>query len=382
MLKILVLADDLTGAAEIGGIAFQFGLSVRIIFEPGMIVTSPEDVIIIDTNTRNLNPDKAFHRIKEIAAGSNFDAFDLVYKKVDSILRGPIVSEIKALLTTYKKKSTILVPSNPSRKRIIRSGKYYIGETPINQTEFRNDPEYPRLSENVNEMILDNSDMISTGENTDNDIERKILIPDITSKNDMEFLVSSLSEEDVLLAGAADFFKTILIIKMKLVRSTTKIPVQKFAIKHFIMGSHSETTRFTLSFLKQREYSYHHLPVTAIDNESEFNEWLIVIMKDMVDKKQIVVSGPVEHIKDRSKNKKILYRLANVAKSMIETSSSGTLFLIEGGETASTICRNMGWTDLQLRYVWNDGVVLLANKHMDIHIAIKPGSYFWPTELF
>ena len=51
MPEILVIADDFTGAAEIGGIAHLFGLSVSIMKEWSDLARHKEDVIIIDTNT-------------------------------------------------------------------------------------------------------------------------------------------------------------------------------------------------------------------------------------------------------------------------------------------------------------------------------------------
>lgn len=106
--KIFVLADDLTGAAEIGGIAFMHGLSVRIAFELNETGLYPEDVIIIDSNSRSLAPEQAFQKVSGIVADLDFSIYHLVFKKVDSILRGPVVSEIKALLNVLKLNSDLI----------------------------------------------------------------------------------------------------------------------------------------------------------------------------------------------------------------------------------------------------------------------------------
>ncbi len=66
MPKILVIADDFTGAAEIGGIAHLFGLSVKMqtgLSGPG---DTTEDVVVIDTNTRSFSPEKAYLLVKSL----------------------------------------------------------------------------------------------------------------------------------------------------------------------------------------------------------------------------------------------------------------------------------------------------------------------------
>ena len=46
--RIFVLADDLSGAAEIGGKAFNFGLSVRLLTEGNRLKEYSDDVVIVD----------------------------------------------------------------------------------------------------------------------------------------------------------------------------------------------------------------------------------------------------------------------------------------------------------------------------------------------
>ena len=155
MPKILVIADDFTGAAEIGGIAHLFGLSVKIQTSHQGPDDRENDVIVIDTNTRSFSPDKAYKILQSKLNELDLSNFDFIYKKVDSVLRGPVTSEVKAILTILNFKKAVLVPANPSKDRTIRNGKYYINNIPIDQTEFRNDPEYPRKSAVVRDLIID-----------------------------------------------------------------------------------------------------------------------------------------------------------------------------------------------------------------------------------
>ena len=109
MPKIFVLADDLTGAAEIGGAAYQCGLSVRIILDTSKLTSQLQDVIILDSNSRNLDPEQAYRHIHQLLTGHDFSGYDFVFMKVDSVMRGPIVSEIRTCMEIMNLERAILV---------------------------------------------------------------------------------------------------------------------------------------------------------------------------------------------------------------------------------------------------------------------------------
>jgi len=382
MPKIFVLADDLTGAAEIGGVAFQYGLTVRLLLEPVENDQYPEDVIIVDSDTRSLSPEQAEMKISAIISRINLQEFGLVFNKVDSILRGPVISGIRSLLRRYDLNRAFLVPANPSRNRTVRGGKYYVDGRTINQTDFRFDPEYPRLSETVSKLIIDNSGVILTGALTDQDTSGKVVVPDITSEDDMHSFVSGLPGEGVLLAGASDFFSDILRLRMNLQPGLVEMPFRKAEFNHFIIGSHAENTKKTIDILTGKNYSVLHLPESAIDNQADYDEWISLVKKELEADRQIVITGPAKKIEDKLKMKEISIRLTKASKIFLEKNPCKTQLFIEGGETASLFFRSMGWLDLQIHQTWDEGgVVLLGTQGSCTHVAIKPGSYRWPDSV-
>ena len=62
---IVVIADDLTGAAEIGGMAWRHGLVAEIQVE--IDLSSPVDLIVVDTDSRSLSPAVAAERVMKVA---------------------------------------------------------------------------------------------------------------------------------------------------------------------------------------------------------------------------------------------------------------------------------------------------------------------------
>ena len=76
MRKALVIADDLSGAAEIAGIGHRYGLPTRLVrerptsFAPGLTV--------IDSDSRSLAPADAARRVSECVPGVDPASFDLI----------------------------------------------------------------------------------------------------------------------------------------------------------------------------------------------------------------------------------------------------------------------------------------------------------------
>src|SRR5690554_2793952 len=108
---IAVIADDFTGAAEIGGIGLRYGLKVVIETEP---FEQPDvDILVIATDTRSLNGEEASAQISRITRDLMKIRPELIFKKIDSALRGNIVEELAAQMKTSGKKRGVIIPANP-----------------------------------------------------------------------------------------------------------------------------------------------------------------------------------------------------------------------------------------------------------------------------
>ena len=91
---IAVIADDFTGAAEIGGIGLRHGLNVIIETRPIPDVNA--DLMVIATDTRSLQAKEAAEHICQITEQLLKLNPKFIFKKLDSVLRGNVVEELKA----------------------------------------------------------------------------------------------------------------------------------------------------------------------------------------------------------------------------------------------------------------------------------------------
>ena len=150
---LTIIADDITGAAEIAGIAHRYGLHTMLtVYKDGMVWPDTDaDILVVATDTRSMDPNGAMCVTARIAHEADRHG-DIIFHKTDSALRGHVVEEIHAIMDSTHYTQALYLPANPSKGRIISHGIYYIaapshgGEhsvmTPIAETPFSFDPEF------------------------------------------------------------------------------------------------------------------------------------------------------------------------------------------------------------------------------------------------
>ena len=107
---IVVIADDITGAAEMGGIALRYDLSV--IVADDLMESDKYEVIVIYTNTRSQAEQQAAEIMASLSAKASKFKPSLFYKKTDSVLRGHVLAEMNAQMKAMNLTKGLLVPIN------------------------------------------------------------------------------------------------------------------------------------------------------------------------------------------------------------------------------------------------------------------------------
>jgi len=136
---IYVIADDLTGANDTGVQFTKKGYNTKVsIFNKQLTIIIPDnlDVFVVDTETRELESKTARKRLKSILEKININKKDVVYKKVDSTLRGNVSDEIEEIMNILKKDICIFSPSYPSHKRMTIGGYLVVDQKPLGLTEY------------------------------------------------------------------------------------------------------------------------------------------------------------------------------------------------------------------------------------------------------
>lgn len=138
------LADDLSGALDAGAAFHLRGRRVRLVSDPGNWTHADDtEVIGVNTETRNAPPAAAAARVGVALARAAETGARLVYKKIDSTLRGPVAAELDALRRALPGHRILFCPANPAAGRTVEDGELRVRGVPVHRTEFARDPVHP-----------------------------------------------------------------------------------------------------------------------------------------------------------------------------------------------------------------------------------------------
>ncbi|MDR2145168.1 MAG: four-carbon acid sugar kinase family protein, partial [Tannerella sp.] len=114
---LTVLADDVTGAAEIAGVCLRYGLSVTFDFDFNIRRLPSTEVWVIASDTRSMPEKEACDAVRKIARRLKTLKVQAVFKKIDSALRGTVLPEIEALCEYFPAEKILILPGNPETGR-------------------------------------------------------------------------------------------------------------------------------------------------------------------------------------------------------------------------------------------------------------------------
>lgn len=147
--RVLIIADDLTGAMDAAGPFAARGI-------PTWVAACPDDcdardlsgaqVVSVNTESRHLGAADAAARVETCFERVGGTQFPLVVKKIDSTLRGNVVAETLALLRATAKAEALVAPAFPAQGRTMRDGRVYVRGVALEDTAFVRDALSPALS--------------------------------------------------------------------------------------------------------------------------------------------------------------------------------------------------------------------------------------------
>ena len=373
-----VIADDLTGAAEIGAVGLRHGLRAEVILAgaPG----DDTDLICVDTDSRSCDPREAGQRASNAARMLKNCGAEWIYKKTDSVLRGNVTPEIEAIVKQLGLSGALLIPANPSLGRTVVNGQYFVRGQLIHQTEFARDPKHPRLSPNVLEMLDPSSALpISVGKSGGPFPDRGIVIGEVASSEDVRNW-AAFRNDQWLMAGGAEFFAALL--NPAAPSPQTSLAPDK---ELFVCGSASEATRLFVA-----SQALHGVPVFSLPNElvvvgaftaTQVSALAARVVAALQVEPRVILHVGLPRVSDLWLAERLATHLVRVAEAVLRNANAGHVFA-EGGATAVGLARGMGWHRLAVKSELAPGVVTLSVIGGAAELlTIKPGSYAWPAAI-
>ena len=216
MARMLVVADDFTGALDTGIQFAKKGIRTQILLDYELMrekLATDVQVAVIDSETRHLSAEEAGEKVCRVILAARKQGFEMIYKKTDSALRGNIGSELAAQLTATGQNMLVYIPAFPKAGRTTLNGIQYVDGIPVSKSVFGCDPFEPVKSSYIPDIIARQTGVkvkIVTKENMDRaqfgQEEPAIYVFDAEKDEDLKEIADIMRRMNInSLAGCAGF---------------------------------------------------------------------------------------------------------------------------------------------------------------------------------
>lgn len=215
MIKLLIIADDFTGALDTGIQFVKKGIETQVVVGTQLnpsLLSQTAQVLVVDTETRPMNAKNAHDAVVQIVRQALEIGVEVIYKKTDSALRGNVGSELSGVLDAVSGERIYFLPAFPDVNRVTEKGIHYIDGVKLEDSGFGKDPFDPMTCSFVPEILAAQTDKRITLVEREQCIPRKgdlpeIVVFDAVTKEDIQRRTEELKEgrELKLLAGCAGF---------------------------------------------------------------------------------------------------------------------------------------------------------------------------------
>ena len=127
--RIRIVADDLTGAADAAAAFASRGVSASVVLS-GRAPRPDATVLSLSTDSRRRSPEAA---IRAVMRASEYlgDVQGISFKKIDSLLRGNIAVEVATALREWALPRAVVAPAFPATGRTTTGGIQFVDGIPV-----------------------------------------------------------------------------------------------------------------------------------------------------------------------------------------------------------------------------------------------------------
>jgi uncharacterized protein YgbK (DUF1537 family) len=431
MLRCLLIADDLTGAADACVKFVACGFS-------GMVLLSTDsqpadwhtvdtdvggDIVAINTDTRRLAEGEARRRVRATGRFSRALAHGgepgAVFKKIDSTLRGHLGVEINEAMDTFGRTHAIVCPAFPAMRRTVRDGLLIVTDAAgaAERLAERRDAQVrtdrnggervvcdvaARLAEQgiagtdiarINYRELDTVAIAKTAMEATLARGARALVCDATSLRDLETIVSAASEAggrplwtgsaglaDALATRFAEALATRLAAEgitsppQLLPQSIPRRATSAASVLMFVGSVHAVTREQETRVLRARD-------VVLVDIDRDAQPRPAAELRAALDAGRHVLV-PI-NVKDPEHVEQIKRHVVQVLRdASVVTRIAG--FVMTGGDTAADVCGVLGVRALQLHGEVEQGVpwgTMRGGAADGLTMVLKAGAFGTPDTL-
>lgn len=361
-MEVAVLADDLTGACDTGVQFARAGHRTEVGF--GLPAQLPASgALAIDTNTRILPSGLAHQRV--LTAARAVRSARLVYKKLDSTLRGNIAAELAAALEGSGRTHGVFAPAFPEYGRTTRGGMQFVDDVPVHHTAFAHDPRNPVVECHIPTLLtaggltgiamLTREDLLNPARAEQIIRTHTWTVADIETGSDLDALVRAVPDPGSVLWGGSTGLARALGAAFPAPQTSTPAAEPSARQVLIVVGSVNAVSRVQLAHLLDAGAVSVTLD-TTLELDEAVAQTVFEVSEALAGGASVALSStlPAQSVQDEQAAK-IATALAVVVQTLTRTSRVDALVLT-GGDTAVHIAEQLGATGLTLEREVEPGI--------------------------
>lgn len=368
--RLGILADDLTGAADSAARCRAAGLTVEVCLQPPTTVLSC-DALALTSDSRHLPAAAAARRVRAVLGSPALERERIWYKKIDSTGRGNLGSEIDAMLEALDRSFAVVCPAFPAQARGLSDGYVvpasHLGRQMHLPSLLAEQSQHPVAELPLEQLRRGAAFLRRRVVELTRDGTARIVVLDAMSDDDLATIVAAQSLlPDALLCGSAGL---VGVLASRLTQPPPAVAACDRRVAHapalLVVGSGSAAAHRQISFARS------HGAIQVVDGHRRPPGPL---RRDTL----VHLPVPAEHTGlDGEAARAGAGKLAAVALSALEQGQPALLVLV-GGDTATAVLERLGITRLSVlcellpgmplargvdRYGVERGVILKSGNH-------------------
>lgn len=412
--QIIIIADDLTGAADTGVQFCSFyDLTVLLSYRQLSSAKTPDPEFFkrgataLYTNSRAQAEKAARERLGTVARRLAKSESLWIYKKMDSCLRGNPGAETEALMDELAYDASFIAPAFPELKRTTVNGIHLVDGIPVGRTEISRDPIAPVTESDLARVVQSQCrypvghiplDFLA-GEKTklQNEIERQIrdgirhIVFDAKTRTHIDRIARQIfnSSHRILPVGSAGLAAGLARQLPPSMSVSTQFPASSEGGNHLMVcGTNSEITKRQIRTLVNT-YSYEEIAIDPWVLMDEFQGGGLLNSTSQIKKKLsanhcvVTIDSPrqfrdaIRRHRQPQAAQSMIQGLGRLLSTVLMKSRPGLLFLT-GGDTADAVVTSAGAKGIRILGEIVSGVVqgtLIGGPLDGLPVVTKAGAF-------
>lgn len=371
MCKVLIVADDITGANA--NCALMKIVGLRTASMTGNFIEKLPfdiDVVAFSTNSRAMSKDVAYKSVYNTVLKYKNDSVEIFSKRIDSTLRGNLGSELKAYQDALgDNRLAICVPAFPNSNRIVINDFMYVNGRCLMDTDAGKDSKISCVSNFVTKNFIKDYDgnIVHIGiEEIDKGLEN--IRENIKKNKDCDLLIfDAITNEQIALIAEASISSKINFISVDpgpFTKELTKLLYKNKSISTKAIAIIGSVTNVTIEQMKVLKKSFNYCQIDVNPNKLinvyeaiyEINRAIYEVRKNLKNYQLFIVTTTPQNINDRLDLKKLSEKLdmslddislmisralAKIGKEIVTNENSISGLFLSGGDVTVAVVEEL-----------------------------------------